>query len=57
MWRFGFEALPAYLLVVGLLTFFVAVILWQRQRTGKTIAVWLSAGILGVLLGLSLIHI
>jgi hypothetical protein len=51
MWRFGFEVLPAYLLVVGLLTFFVAVILWQRQRTGKTVAVWLSAGILGILLG------
>lgn len=51
MWRFGFEVMPAYLLIVGLLTLFVAVIVWQQHRTGRTVAVWLSAGILGALLG------
>jgi hypothetical protein len=51
MWRYGFETAPAYLLIVGLLTLFLAIFVWQRHRTGKTTAVWLSAGLVGLLLG------
>jgi len=51
MWRLGFDTIPAYLLIVALLTLLVAVIIWQRHRTGKTVSVWVFSGLVGILLG------
>jgi hypothetical protein len=51
MWRFGFDAISAYLLVVALLTLLIAVLVWQRHRTQKTIAVWFWAALIGIVLG------
>ena len=48
---FGTDLITAYLLLMGLLTMLVATLLWQQHRTQRTIAVWLAAAILGVLLG------
>ncbi len=48
---FAFDAVSSYLLVMALLTLLVAVLVWQRQRTQRTILVWLAAGVLGMLLG------
>ena len=48
---FGTDLISAYLLLMGLLTMLVASLLWQQQRTGRTVAVWLAAAVLGVLLG------
>jgi hypothetical protein len=45
------EVVSAYILLIGLLTLLVAVLIWQRQRTQKTIRLWLASGALGVLLG------
>jgi len=48
---FGIHAISAYLLALGLLTLLVAILVWQTHRSGKTIIVWLAAGVVGVLLG------
>ena len=48
---FGIHIISVYLLAVGLLTLLAAVLIWQRQRSGKTVIVWLSAGVVGILLG------
>ena len=48
---FGLELITAYLLLMGLLTLFVAVLAWQRHRTQRTISVWLASGVVGILLG------
>ena len=48
---FGIHIISVYLLAVGLLTLLAAVLIWQRQRTGKTVIVWLSSGLVGILLG------
>ena len=45
------DQVSSYLLVVCLVTLLVAVLIWQRQRTQRTIAVWLAAAVLGMLLG------
>jgi hypothetical protein len=50
---FVFDQVTSYLLVVALLTLLVAVLVWQRQKTQKTIAVWLAASVIGMLLGSS----
>jgi len=46
------EARTAYILTIGLAALLMAVILWQRQRSGKTITVWLASAALGILLGM-----
>jgi hypothetical protein len=48
---FGIDMISAYLLVIGLLTMFVIVLVWQRHRTERTIGVWLASGVIGLLLG------
>lgn len=48
---FGIHAISAYLLAIGLLTLLVAILVWQTHRSGKTIIVWLAAGVVGILLG------
>jgi hypothetical protein len=40
-----------YLFAVGLLTLLLLVLFWSRQRSGKTVAVWLFSALTGVLLG------
>ncbi len=54
MWRLGLDTVGLGIVVVTLVALLFAVLMMQRQRRGKTIAVWLAAGILGVLLGSSL---
>ena len=48
---FGVHVISVYLLAVGLLTLLLLVLVWQRQRSGKTIVVWLASGVIGILLG------
>ena len=48
---FGVHVISVYLLAVGLLTLLLLVLVWQRQRSGKTIVVWLASGVAGILLG------
>ena len=48
---FGIHVISVYLLAVGLLTLLLLVLVWQTQRSGKTIVVWLASGVTGVLLG------
>lgn len=49
----GMEARTAYILTVGLAALLVAVILWQRERRGKTIVTWLASAVVGILLGMA----
>lgn len=48
---FGIHLISVYLFAVGLLTLLVLVLVWQKQRSGKTICVWLTSAIVGMLLG------
>jgi hypothetical protein len=48
---FGIQILSLYLMAVGLLAILVIVLIWQKQRTGKTVAVWAASGAVGILLG------
>ncbi len=48
---FGVHVISVYLLAVGLLTLLLLVLVWQRQRSGKTIVVWLTSAVTGILLG------
>ena len=48
-----YNATGTYILVATLASLFLIVLLWQRQRSGKQIALWLSSGLVGVLLGVS----
>jgi len=48
---FGIDAISSYLLVVALVTLLLAVLIWQTHRTGRTVIVWLAAGLLGMILG------
>jgi hypothetical protein len=48
---FGIDMITSYLLVIGLLTLFVAVLVWQRHKSEKKITLWLASGAVGVLLG------
>ncbi len=45
------EAISSYVLVMGLLSLFCLVLVWQRQRNQKTVVVWLASGVIGILLG------
>jgi len=48
---FGIHLISVYLFAVGLLTLLVLVLVWQKQRSGKTIVVWLTSAVVGMLLG------
>jgi hypothetical protein len=41
----------AYISVLAGLTLLGLILLWQKQRSGKTVAVWLASGLCGILLG------
>jgi hypothetical protein len=49
MWTL--DAISSYVLVMGLLSLFCLVLVGQRQRTQKTVVVWLASGAIGILLG------
>lgn len=51
MWRLGLDTIGLGIVLVMLVTLLFAVLILQRQRTQKTIAVWLAAGLIGILLG------
>jgi len=51
MWRLGLDTIGLGIVLVTLVTLMFAVLILQRQRTQKTIAVWLAAGLVGILLG------
>ena len=46
-----YTATGTYVLVVTLVSLFLIVLLWQRQRSGKEITLWLFSGLAGLLLG------
>jgi len=48
---FGIHMISVYLVAVGLLTLLVLVLVWQKQRSGKTVCVWLTSAVVGILLG------
>lgn len=48
---FGIHLISVYLFAVGLLTLLVLVLVWQKQRSGKTICVWFTSAVVGMLLG------
>jgi hypothetical protein len=54
MWRIGLDTVGLGIVLITLATLMFAVLVMQRQRSGKTIAIWLAAGFLGILLGCSL---
>jgi len=54
MYRIGLDTVGLGIVVVTLVSLMFAVLVMQRQRSGKTIAIWLAAGLLGILLGSSL---
>lgn len=45
------DSMSLYTLTMGLAALLCLIVIWQRQRTGKTISVWLASGIVGILLG------
>ena len=51
MWRLGLDTVGLGIVFVMLLSLLFAVLVLQQQRTGKTVAIWLAAGFVGVLLG------
>jgi hypothetical protein len=51
MWRLGLDTIGLGIVLIMLVTLMFAVLILQRQRTQKTIAVWLAAGLIGILLG------
>ena len=51
MWRLGLDTIGVGIVLIMLVTLMFAVLMLQRQRTQKTIAVWLAAGLIGILLG------
>lgn len=51
MWRLGLDTVGVGIVLIMLLSLMFAVLVLQRQRTQKTIAVWLAAGLIGILLG------
>lgn len=51
MWRFGYDANASFILTLALLSMLGTVLVWQKNRTGKTVAVWFWAAFFGVLLG------
>ncbi len=48
---FNYNTMGSCVLVLTLATIFLAVLLIRQQRTGRLVAVWLMAGIAGILLG------
>ena len=51
MWRLGLDTVGLGIVVIMLVALMFAVLVLQRQRTGKTVVVWLAAGLIGILLG------
>ncbi len=51
MWRFGYDTNATFILTIALLSMLGTVLVWQKQRTGKTIHIWFWAAFFGVLLG------
>ena len=51
MWRFGYDTNATFILTIALLAMLGTVLVWQKQRTGKTIHVWFWSAFFGVLLG------
>jgi hypothetical protein len=51
MWRIGLDTIGLGIVVVMLVTLMLAVLIMQRQRSQKTIVLWLGAGFVGLLLG------
>jgi hypothetical protein len=54
MYRIGLDTVGLGIVVVTLVSLMFAVLVMQRQRSGKTIAIWLAAGFVGILLGSAL---
>lgn len=54
MWRFGLDTVALGIVLVTLVTLMFAVLMMQRQRSQKTIAVWFAAGFVGIMLGSAL---
>lgn len=51
MWRLGLDTVGLGIVLIMLVALMFAVLVLQRQRTGKTVVVWLAAGLIGILLG------
>lgn len=51
MWRFGYDTNATFILTIALLAMLGTVLVWQKQRTGKTIHVWFWSAFFGILLG------
>jgi hypothetical protein len=51
MWRIGLDTIGLGIVIVMLVTLMFAVLIMQRQRSQKTIVLWLGAGFVGLLLG------
>lgn len=51
MWRFGYDTNATFILTIALLSMLGTVLMWQKQRTGKTIHVWFWSAFFGILLG------
>ena len=51
MWRLGLDTIGLGIVLIMLVSLLIAVVVLQRQRTQKTISVWLFAGLIGILLG------
>ncbi len=51
MWRLGLDTVGLGIVMIMLVSLMFAVLILQRQRSQKTIAVWLAASLIGILLG------
>lgn len=51
MWRFGYDTNASFILTIALISMLGTVLVWQKQRSGKTIHVWFWAAFFGILLG------
>ncbi len=51
MWRFGYDTNATFILTIALLSMLGTVLMWQKQRTGKTIHAWFWSAFFGILLG------
>ena len=51
MWRFGYDSNASFILTLALLSMVGTILVWQKNRTGKTILLWFWAAFFGVLVG------
>lgn len=51
MWRLGLDTIGLGIVLIMLVSLMLAVLVMQRQRGQKAFAVWLFAGVIGILLG------